>query len=673
WEDFYQGVRVQRQHLPVYPFSGERYWHDEGVGVKEPVGRLHPLLHGNTSDFYAQKFTSVFNGDESFLRDHLIQGKALLPGVVQLEMALAATRRALNDDSARLALGDVAWLRPLWVETPQTVHIALQPRDDAVGYRIYGSAGEEETLYSEGRVSYSHQQTPESVDLTALQQRCRRYQVTGEECYAFLSACGMEYGPSLRGITMMHIGQDEALVRIQLPEAGGGSDYTLLPGIADAALQATVGMLFGNGDTPERPLLPFALASLEVIEPCGSAMWAWAREATTDGPARCFDIDVIDDDGRVCIKLRGLSAREQSKSSAVSDIVLCPTWMRKAADAASMPDYGQHVVLLCEPEMTVDSQTLCQRISGMFVAAPQCVVLRAQGDIGDRYEYYAVQIFEQIKAVLSASPRRRVLFQVVVTEGGERALLHGLAAMLKTARLENPFLVGQWLGLPLQTTPEQLAASLRENGANPQDSDICYRDEVRYVSVLEELKHDEDKKAELPWRERGVYLITGGAGGLGRIFAEEIIRCVSQAQVVLTRRSPPDEETLRRLSETGVIYRQVDVADRAAFSALTDEIVTRYGGLHGVIHCAGVLSDDFIIRKSAPVLRAVLAPKVRGVLNIDAATRGYHPDFLLLCSSASAVAGNVGQVDYAAANAFMDAFAHYRAARETGGKILSIN
>ena len=107
------------------------------------------------------------------------------------------------------------------------------------------------------------------------------------------------------------------------------------------------------------------------------------------------------------------------------------------------------------------------------------------------------------------------------------------------------------------------------------------------------------------------------------------------------------------------------------------EIVGSHGGLNGVIHSAGVLRDSFVIKKTEAELRAVLAPKVAGLLALDAATRDQELDFFVLFSSLAAVFGNVGQADYAAANGFMDAYAAWRdglvACGERSGRTLSLN
>ncbi|WP_455872423.1 beta-ketoacyl reductase, partial [Serratia proteamaculans] len=106
-------------------------------------------------------------------------------------------------------------------------------------------------------------------------------------------------------------------------------------------------------------------------------------------------------------------------------------------------------------------------------------------------------------------------------------------------------------------------------------------------------------------------------------------------------------------------------------------ITRQHRRLDGIIHSAGVIADNFIVKKSVEEFRRVLCPKVAGTLNLDRATRDMPLDFFVLFSSSTSVLGNLGQADYAAANGFMDSFAAYRndlaRLRQRQGHTLAIN
>jgi acyl transferase domain-containing protein/acyl carrier protein len=118
-------------------------------------------------------------------------------------------------------------------------------------------------------------------------------------------------------------------------------------------------------------------------------------------------------------------------------------------------------------------------------------------------------------------------------------------------------------------------------------------------------------------------------------------------------------QRLRALEAAGseLLLIEADVTDRAAMQAAVEQAVARFGAVHGAFHTAGVLGQGLIHAKARAETEAVLAPKVLGSQVLADAIRPLNPDFLVLCSSLSSVAPIVGQVDYSAANAFLDAFA----------------
>ncbi|WP_347836791.1 hypothetical protein [Gracilibacillus sp. JCM 18860] len=114
WDRLYRKVKPRRISLPTYPFTRERYW----LPVKEQKGItevIHPpLLHRNTSDFYEQRFTARFTGEEPFLSDHVVKGERMLSGSAYLEMVRAAVSQAVGGrlEEEGLCLRQISWLRP---------------------------------------------------------------------------------------------------------------------------------------------------------------------------------------------------------------------------------------------------------------------------------------------------------------------------------------------------------------------------------------------------------------------------------------------------------------------------------------------------------------------------------------------------------------------------------
>src|SRR5256885_6920677 len=208
------------------------------------------------------------------------------------------------------------------------------------------------------------------------------------------------------------------------------------------------------------------------------------------------------------------------------------------------------------------------------------------------------------------------------------------------------------------------------------DPVVAYRRSQRFVESAETLALPEPSLGKL--RENGVYLITGGLGGIGLVLAEHLARTVRAKLILLSRAGAPPPSEWRSLAESqNASYPERHRARKLlAIEALGSEVQIcsadvssldemqkaveaahhRFGKIHGVIHAAGVLDDSPFQFKSAETASRVFAPQIVGTLVLEKVFAGAHLDFLMLCSSVSSLLPPAGQVDYAAANAFLDAF-----------------
>ncbi len=216
-----------------------------------------------------------------------------------------------------------------------------------------------------------------------------------------------------------------------------------------------------------------------------------------------------------------------------------------------------------------------------------------------------------------------------------------------------------------------------------QPEHIRYHNGQRLISVLQErepsqLIHTADA---IGFKPQGVYLITGGLGGLGLIVADHLAKTY-QARLILTGRSELSDEKqehIKKLEALGaeVLYLQGDVTQLSDVQHWLMVTKTRFGHLNGILHSAGLVKDGLLLNKLWADFEAVMAPKIQGSLNLDSATQHEALDIFILFSSIASVMGNSGQSDYAAANGFLDSFAHWRTQQvklnQRTGKTLSIN
>ncbi|MEA2601552.1 MAG: hypothetical protein QOF89_2544 [Acidobacteriota bacterium] len=311
--------------------------------------------------------------------------------------------------------------------------------------------------------------------------------------------------------------------------------------------------------------------------------------------------------------------------------------------------------------------------------------------------FYSLVFLAQALGKRSATDPIRIL---AVSDGlqavtGEEELRPAKALLLGPCRViprEYPNLACRSLDVVLPRTngdsllrlAARVAAEL-EGDWEGEEPAAALRGSHRWTQEWTPVSLPEAPGAPARLRQGGVYLITGGLGGLGLEIAGMLARTVA-ARLVLVGRSPlprrvewdgwlaahdGDDPVSRRIlrvreleaAGAEVLVAGADVADPLALAVVVAAAEAQFGAVHGVIHAAGLPGGGLLQRKTRREAEAVLAPKVRGALALERVFRGRPLDFMVLFSSITSVLAQPGQADYAAANAFLDAFAQERTAR----------
>ena len=225
-----------------------------------------------------------------------------------------------------------------------------------------------------------------------------------------------------------------------------------------------------------------------------------------------------------------------------------------------------------------------------------------------------------------------------------------------------------------QEISQRLLGELRQEVG---DTAIALRRATRYVRALDALPLDAVPVGLPLVRERATILITGGLGGIGLEIAVHLAK-TAKARLVLVGRTmmPPRDQwatvakrganaqlrhqlaMLLAIEDAGgaVLTMGADVTKTDQMLAVVASARATFGEIHGVIHAAGVIDDGLISLKPNSDGSRVIDVKARGALVLDAVLRSEPLEFFITFSSISAVLGLEGQVDYTAANAFLDAF-----------------
>ncbi|MFN6560833.1 MAG: SDR family oxidoreductase [Nostoc sp. ChiSLP01] len=238
---------------------------------------------------------------------------------------------------------------------------------------------------------------------------------------------------------------------------------------------------------------------------------------------------------------------------------------------------------------------------------------------------------------------------------------------------------------------------LNELQAKSSDLFIAYRGLHRWVKTFEPVQLNQPSQTNLRLKEEGVYLITGGLGGVGLTLAEHLAKTVKAKLILLGRSAfPASDDWIKWLTNYGedndisrkiqkiqkleqfgaeVLVVSADVANEEQMQAAIAKAQQRFGLINGVIHTAAVVDYAGVIqRRTKEMTESILAPKVRGTLILGKLLEHVELDFLVLCSSVGVVLYKTkfGEVSYVAANEFLDVFSYYNTCKN-GTFTVSIN
>ncbi|UED76955.1 SDR family NAD(P)-dependent oxidoreductase [Brevibacillus sp. DP1.3A] len=742
WEQLYLNNKPRRVPLPTYPFAKNRYWIPESKS-KSVSGKtaapftftseaaIHPLLQRNTSDFSEQRFSSTFTGQEFFLTDHVVKKQRILPGVAYLEMARAAAEQAtaaLTEEPAQIQLKNVVWTRPIVVgDQPAQIHIGLVPEENGeITFEIYSeleAMDTEPVLHSQGSVMLHSVAEKHALNLPSLQAECGHREFSSEQCYSIFHSIGMDYGSAHQGIDSLYVGEGKVLAKLSLPASISEMEnpFVLHPSLMDSALQASIGLMMVAEDTPSadghsnrKPSLPFAMEEIDIYDKCTSSMWAYVRysaNSSADDKVQKLDIDLCDDQGTVCVRIKGYSMRvlEDGKqanhvssslaSSVISleppvgNLMLSAVWDVTPVEKGQLfPTADEQVVIVGGNEENARSiQQYFPRAKVSSIQAENTIeeIVHRLEELGsiDHLVWIApfdaidsladhrliagqdqgvILCFRTIKALLCLGYGSKELGWSVITVQSQpichtdvvnpcHASIHGLIGSMAKEypnwkiRLMDVEAESEW---PL----DDMVRLPRDRQGRPW----VYRQGEWYRQQLLTVDHPPIDHTRM--KQGGIYLVIGGAGGIGEAWTEYMIRTY-QAQIIWIGRRQKNEEIQAKMDRLATFgpapaYIAADATQQNALQEAYEQIKQTYTRIDGVVHSAMVLVEESLENMQEEGFRAVLSSKVDVSVNIALVFEKEPLDFVLFFSSLMAVTKAPKQSNYAAGCTFKDAYAH---------------
>ena len=245
-----------------------------------------------------------------------------------------------------------------------------------------------------------------------------------------------------------------------------------------------------------------------------------------------------------------------------------------------------------------------------------------------------------------------------VLDGISQSPLWGFARVIAT---EHPELAARRIDLDPKADSDHLAQQLLDELLHGDSQELAWRDQTRL--------HPRLTRCDLPhidptWSPSGTWVISGGLGGLGWLTAKMLVRRGLKSLALISR-SPATASRLleiEQMREQGVQIElhAADISNREELETALLAVKRNLLPIRGIVHAAGVVDDGVFSRMSICQFQKVLAPKVRGALNLHDLTTDCALDAFVMFSTASSLLGSAAQANHAAANAFLDQFAWLR-------------
>ncbi|WP_285548863.1 type I polyketide synthase [Streptomyces lavendulae] len=679
----YFGPGTRAPGVPGHAFRRTRHW-----PRPRPAGAhgadAHPLL--TTVLDRADSDEIVLSGRLSarthpWLADHVVNGTVIVPGTAFVEMALRAGREAGCDTLDELTVLAPLRLPDATAVEVQTLLAPAGPEGEPGSWTVTVHARPADapdtgwTRHASGLLSAAAPSSVASAGPLAWPPADAE-PVEAGDTYVRAAAMGFDYGPAFQGLKAAWRRGDEIFAEVALPpaDADDAARFAFHPALFDAALHT--GFIESPGGSDDSGRLPFTWQGL-TLHRAGAAT---VRVHLTRTDADTLSLEITDGLGEPVASVASLTLRRMRPEDLAGDTAALLEIHWQPLDPAPAPT-GPCALLGDGPAAGI---AVPASLGGVPVTAypdlealeraaeaPETVLHPletaepADPDDPARHARDASWRTAGLLRRWTASPLAETARLVLLVPAGDPAgtTRGAVRALLRTAQAEHPgkFLVVEVDGQPQSwnALPGVLGADERE--AAVRDGHLLAPRQVRRPETA--------PGAPAPARPApafaGTVLITGGTGGLGAVVAEHLVRHHGTTDLLLLSRAgaadPRGGELVSALRGLGarVTLAACDVADREALAAVLSGI-SPDRPLKAVVHAAGIVDDGLLATLTEDQFERVIRVKAAGAVALHELTKDSGLDAFVLFSSAAAVMGSPGQANYAAANGFLDAFAHHR-------------
>ncbi|WP_349409517.1 SDR family NAD(P)-dependent oxidoreductase [Pseudalkalibacillus sp. SCS-8] len=726
WELYYSESVYRKISLPVYPFQKGSCWIDMDE-CKEEKNRIHPLIDkSHVKSLKTDIYTSKLTTDHWEIGEHMLRDKFLLVGMAYVEIAASLAKIYCNTSEVRLM--DLVCESPLFLNQTEEkdIQIVINKHSEDFEFVILGTNKEmnQFEVYSRGSFKPVNKKRPQMEEsINDVIERCDHIRVKPES-YLYGNIRTSERWMNLQEL---HIGEKEVVGKIQLQQKykSDKENYTLYPALLDSALNAA------NSITGEGTFLPWYYKRINIYDSLPDSFTSYIKlKKVIDEKEKVltFDILLIDEHGNTVVEVEDYAVKQidviskyfnTSKRNNLFEL----TWKKEELKSVSIPFDKERIMLLRNDDRLTDSIMRELRSKGAEVIEIQ---------VGDKFEKvdnhcYLIDQSEDsyndlLEEMVSFNPTHIIHCLSIIDsdnthlsqydEHMDRAI-NSMFFLMKEIMKRKEYVNSQIsvisnnvneiyeerffntfgsalfgmaksiykeykkMDLICVDTDEftQVSQLIEELYRKDKNVSVAFRQNLRYVQQLKPVNINDVNTITTPNKE-AVVLITGGAGGIGLTLAK-YLASKGYRNIALTGRSktiPPSvQQQIDELEseDVNMDYYPVDVTNKLKLQDLLIKLRETYGEIEGVIHSAGVAGSGLLITKDKADFEKVIDPKISGTLLLDELLKNDDLKFFITCSSLTAEFSSVGQADYAAGNAFLDAFTYQL--NQRGVKALTID
>lgn len=717
WEELYANSNYHKVSLPTYPFARKSFWIEQAANIEHKTVQEKSMSYPLFQSCLAKSFDRItyeshFSPKKDWiLSDHKVAGKYVVPGTTYLEMV----RYVLDTyyQPKEIQLNNVYFLRPLVLSEEESakVHTIINISGDTILFTIASKKDNENewVIHAEGQAEIIYQNHQQRLDLELIKGNMQKGELAE---IPYEESEKIETGARWDNQKEVWIGEHEVLAKLSLKNEFiiEANQFGMHPALLDEAANLLIRCI-GKG-----LYLPYSYKGIRIKEHFSSGIYAYVKEKKKKEEFALFDVIIMDDSGNVLANIndymiRKVNTRELTKNftdqtqfhhfiwkeklkksySPMNDDK-CIVFVGKGKTNQEIAQYYEKLgcTLYNMPKTELEFTRVLDKIDlsknhKVLYLLPQFYQSYEQNNLEYRLENSLYQfqefIFALNKSNLSARMDLIVMGYYGVEFNENETVIPEYAAVYSYAngiRFEIPKINCYCIDLEEQIKPFLL--NLNEIDNNDGMFLSAYRNGKKYIRCLTQYQLDMLNKSSISIEKGHTYIITGGMGALG-LECVKYIASKQQARFVLVGRkgiqnaesNPQIKKQIQDIKDSGseIIIENGDVSNIDFLDGLFEKVSNQYGKINGIFHLAGVAGDRFIKNKTEKEIDQVLLPKIQGTWNIDQLNNKYRFDFVVFFSSISSIVAEAGQVDYAAANAYMDGFAAY--GRKKGRNYYSIN